>query len=184
MKQLEAKETAASSPSSNSIAHHSLQAILGQTAVLVQNASPPKIQPKLTVDKPDNADDTIPPDIEANIQQSRGGGQPSANPVRGPMEQAFSTDFSGVKIHTNSQSDALNQSLSARAFTTGSDIFFRRGEYDPDSSGGQELLAHELTHVVQQGAAGQLQREPDSVVQRRRGEETAVESPAAAATTA
>lgn len=184
VKQLEAKETAASSPSSNSIAHHSLQAILGQTAVLVQNASPPKIQPKLTVDKPDNADDTIPPDIEANIQQSRGGGQPSANPVRGPMEQAFSTDFSGVKIHTNSQSDALNQSLSARAFTTGSDIFFRRGEYDPDSSGGQELLAHELTHVVQQGAAGQLQREPDSVVQRRRGEETAVESPAAAATTA
>jgi len=47
----------------------------------------------------------------------------------------------------------LNKQVGARAFTTGSDIFFRQGEYNPDSSAGQKLLAHELTHVVQQGGA-------------------------------
>jgi len=69
------------------------------------------------------------------------------------MGDAFKTDFSGVKVHTGNQSDMLNRSISARAFTTGSDIFFRSGEYNPSISSGQTLLAHELTHVVQQGGA-------------------------------
>ncbi len=90
------------------------------------------------------------PDLEASIQQARGSGQPLADSVREPMEQAFGTDFSGVKVHTDTQSDQLNQSIQAKAFTTGKDIFFRQGEYDPGSRGGQELIAHELTHVVQQ----------------------------------
>lgn len=93
---------------------------------------------------------SVTPEVEQNIQQSRGSGQPLDASVREPMQQAFGTDFSGVKIHTNSQSDQLNRSLSARAFTTGSDIFFKQGEYNPGSRDGQELLAHELTHVVQQ----------------------------------
>ncbi|MEH1916916.1 eCIS core domain-containing protein [Nostoc sp.] len=62
------------------------------------------------------------------------------------MEQAFGADFSGVKVHTNGQSDQLNRSIQARAFTTGQDVFFREREYNPGSQGGQELL----THVVQQ----------------------------------
>ena len=74
------------------------------------------------------------------------------------MEQAFGADFSGVKVHTDGQSDQLNQSIQARAFTTGQDIFFRQGQYDPGSKGGQELLAHELTHVVQQNG-GAVQRQ-------------------------
>ena len=90
------------------------------------------------------------PDLEASIQQARGSGQPLADSVRKPMEQAFGADFSGVNVHTDSQSDQLNQSIQAKAFTTGKDIFFRQGEYDPGSRGGQELIAHELTHVVQQ----------------------------------
>ena len=90
------------------------------------------------------------PDLEASIQQARGSGQPLADSVREPMEQAFGADFSGVKVHTDTQSDQLNQSIQAKAFTTGKDIFFRQGEYDPGSRGGQELIAHELTHVVQQ----------------------------------
>jgi hypothetical protein len=89
-------------------------------------------------------------EIEASIQQARGGGQPLAESIRTPMEQAFGTDFSGVRVHTNAQSHQLNQSIQAKAFTTGQDIFFRQGEYSPGSRGGQELLAHELTHVVQQ----------------------------------
>ena len=97
------------------------------------------------------------PDLEASINQARGGGQAMAKNIRHPMEVAFGTDFSGVKVHTDSQSDQLNRSIQARAFTTGQDVFFRQGEYNPGSRGGQELLAHELTHVVQQNG-GAVQR--------------------------
>ncbi|WP_246163649.1 DUF4157 domain-containing protein [Brasilonema sennae] len=93
---------------------------------------------------------TAAPEVEASIQQARGGGQLLADSIREPMEQAFGADFSSVKIHTDRQSDQLNQSIQARAFTTGQNVFFRQGEYNPRSWGGQELLAHELTHVVQQ----------------------------------
>ncbi|MBE2200214.1 MAG: DUF4157 domain-containing protein [Anaerolinea sp.] len=96
---------------------------------------------------------TVAPDVETNIHSARGGGQPIADSARAPLENAFAADFSGVRVHTGGQADALNQSLSARAFTTGPDIFFRQGEYNPGSRAGQELLAHELTHVVQQGAS-------------------------------
>ena len=89
-------------------------------------------------------------DLETSINQARGGGQALPDNVRQPMEQAFGNDFSQVKVHTDSKSDQLNQSIQAKAFTTGQDIFFRQGEYNPESKGGQELLAHELTHVVQQ----------------------------------
>jgi hypothetical protein len=89
-------------------------------------------------------------EIEASIQRARGTGSPLAEGVRAPLEQAFGANFSGVNIHTGAVADSLNQSLQARAFTTGKDIFFRQGEYNPESSGGKELLAHELTHVVQQ----------------------------------
>ena len=89
-------------------------------------------------------------DVEQGIQQAKGGGQGLDESVRQPMEQAFGADFSGVKIHTDAQSDQLNRSIQAKAFTTGQDIFFKQGEYQPGSRGGQELLAHELTHVVQQ----------------------------------
>ncbi|MEW6497346.1 MAG: DUF4157 domain-containing protein [Cyanobacteriota bacterium] len=88
--------------------------------------------------------------LEATIQQARGSGQPLAQSIREPMEQAFGADFSGVKIHTDAQSHLMNQSIQAKAFTTGKNIFFRQGAYEPGSRGGQELLAHELTHVVQQ----------------------------------
>jgi hypothetical protein len=62
-------------------------------------------------------------------------------------------DFRNVTIHTDSQSDKLSQQLGAKAFTTGSDIFFSEGAYNPGSDEGQRLIAHELTHVVQQGAS-------------------------------
>jgi hypothetical protein len=70
------------------------------------------------------------------------------------MESSFGADFGGVRIHHDARSDGLSQALSARAFTTGRDVFFRQGEYSPGTSGGRELLAHELTHVVQQNGSG------------------------------
>jgi len=93
------------------------------------------------------------PEVEQAIQKARGGGQSLPSNVRSPMEGAFGADFSGVKVHADAQADSLNDSMSSVAFTTGQDIFFREGDYSPGSSAGQELLAHELTHVVQQGGA-------------------------------
>jgi hypothetical protein len=92
----------------------------------------------------------VTPETEAAIQRERGGGQGLDSATRGQMEPALNADFSGVRVHTGSQADTLNRDLGARAFTTGQDIFFKHGEYSPGSSGGRELLAHELTHVVQQ----------------------------------
>ena len=90
------------------------------------------------------------PEIEQAINRKRGGGQALDNKVQNQMESAMGTDFSSVRVHTDVDADALNQNLNARAFTTGQDIFFRNGEYQPGNSNGRELLAHELTHVVQQ----------------------------------
>lgn len=95
--------------------------------------------------------------VESAIEAARGQGQPLGDEVRGPMEQAFGTDFGRVRVHTDSQSDQLNESVQAQAFTTGQDIFFRQGEYQPASTSGQALLAHELTHVLQQTSTIQPQ---------------------------
>ncbi|MFN6326063.1 MAG: DUF4157 domain-containing protein, partial [Aphanizomenon sp.] len=98
------------------------------------------------------------PNLETSIQGARGSGQRLDENIRQPMEKAFGgVDFSQVKVHNDTQSDQLNQSIQARAFTTGTDVFFRGGEYNPGSRGGQELIAHELTHVVQQ-SGGVVQR--------------------------
>jgi hypothetical protein len=109
-----------------------------------------ELQMKPMVQRQANGGIAAASDLEASINQARGNGQPLADNIKQPMEQAFGADFSGVKVHTDTQSDQLNQSIQARAFTTGTDVFFRQGEYNPGSKQGQELLAHELTHVVQQ----------------------------------
>lgn len=97
--------------------------------------------------------------VEQGIPHTRGAGEAIAQPVRGSMEQALGADFSGVRIHANSEADSLNRSLNARAFTTGKDIYFKGGEYQPESPTGQKLLAHELTHVVQQAGWQGIQRQ-------------------------
>ncbi len=104
-------------------------------------------------------------DLESSIQSARGNGQSLDSNLQAKMGQAMGADFSGVKVHTDSQSDQLNKSIQAKAFTTGQDVFFRQGAYEPSSRGGQELIAHELTHVVQQNGNA-VQRSPESVIQR------------------
>jgi hypothetical protein len=84
--------------------------------------------------------------LSARINSRRGGGQSLDDGTRSTMENSFGTSFKDVRVHTDAESDALNRSISAKAFTTGSDIFFRRDT----SPGDHSLLAHELTHVVQQ----------------------------------
>ena len=107
-------------------------------------------------------------EAENTIQQAKGGGQALPENVRSSMEGAFGADFSGVRVHSDTQADALNSSMSARAFTTGKDIFIRQGEYNPGSSSGQELLAHELTHVVQQNGVADAQKSEDADHERPR----------------
>lgn len=95
---------------------------------------------------------TLDDDTAARINQARGQGQSLDTTLQMQMSQAMGHDFSGVRVHTSGEANDLNQQLSAKAFTTGQDIFFRSGEYNPGSSGGRELIAHELTHVVQQSS--------------------------------
>jgi hypothetical protein len=108
-------------------------------------------------------------DLESSIQQLRGGGQPLSGSIREPMERLLEADFSRVKVHTDSRSDQLNRALQAKAFTTKKDIFFRQGMYSPSTQLGQSLIAHELTHVVQQQGKGITQRQiaRDNYVQRK-----------------
>lgn len=95
----------------------------------------------------------VPDVIAGGIARARGQGRPLGEAVRAPLEQAFGTDLGDVRIHTGAQADGLSRSLAARAFTSGADVFFRGGAYDPTSRGGQHLLAHELAHVIQHGGA-------------------------------
>ena len=92
----------------------------------------------------------IHPEVECAIYRARGGGQPLNGALKEQMSTALRHDFNEVRVHTGPEADRLNRQLHARAFTVGSDIFFRRDEYDPTSLLGRELIAHELTHVVQQ----------------------------------
>ncbi len=90
------------------------------------------------------------PELSGRIGAKRGGGQPLEATVRRGLEGVFGVDFAPVRIHADPEADALNRGVAAIAFTVGSDIFFRAGFYQPHSAAGQHLLAHELTHVVQQ----------------------------------
>lgn len=81
---------------------------------------------------------------------TKGKGIPLPDDIRMEMEKHFKTDFSHVRIHTNSEAVELAKSMKALAFTHGNDIYFNEGQYNPRQEAGKELLAHELTHVVQQ----------------------------------
>lgn len=101
-------------------------------------------------------------DLDAGVQALQGSGQPLDAATRSFMEPRFGHDFSQVRIHADTRANTAARSANALAFTVGNDIAFGAGQYQPESAAGQRLLAHELTHVVQQGAAAptQLQRQP------------------------
>lgn len=92
----------------------------------------------------------ITPDLESRINSIRGGGQPLRESDRSFMERRFGIDFSGIRVHTDSNAVQMSRELNAQAFTVGRDIYFGAGKYSPSTSSGKRLLAHELTHVVQQ----------------------------------
>jgi hypothetical protein len=128
---------------------------------------PPPIQ---TVQAKGDNIKAAPGNIEDTIKSKKGSGEELADNVKEPMETAFDANFSRVKVHTDGESDQLNKSLNSRAFATGQDIFFSQGAYNPGSRDGQELLAHELTHIVQQN--GGVQRK---IVQHQTTEQKIVQ---------
>ncbi|MBQ0734507.1 eCIS core domain-containing protein [Aquimarina celericrescens] len=97
--------------------------------------------------------------IGQSIRNTRGQGSPLPSGVQTQMESGFGADFSGVRVHTGSESVAMNQSLGAQAFTNGNDIHFNQNRFNPATTEGQTLLAHELTHTIQQGASGPATQE-------------------------
>jgi hypothetical protein len=124
----------------------------------------PHMVPKLPASSADGS--TVSGELADSFRQRQGHGHSLPEPVKANMEAAFEADFSAVRVHADEQADTLNRSLHARAFTFGQDIFFRHEAFNSTSRTGQELLAHELTHVVQQqsytstGNAPLIQRAP------------------------
>ena len=105
-------------------------------------------------------EETISSGLESSLQQSKGSGQNLDAFTQSQMSRGIGADFSNVKVHTDSNAIQMNQQLNAKAFTNGSDIYFNQGQYNPQSSEGKHLLAHELTHVVQQsGRKNQINRQ-------------------------
>ncbi|MCO5170785.1 MAG: DUF4157 domain-containing protein [Planctomycetes bacterium] len=117
-------------------------------------AAPPRkarVSPALEHARAPGGGGAAPAGFSTALKQSRG--QALSGPLRAKMEQAFGgVDLSGVRIHTGPEAQSLTSSIHARAFATGGDVFFNRGEYDPHSARGLALLGHELTHVLQQRA--------------------------------
>ncbi|AXT53609.1 DUF4157 domain-containing protein [Aquimarina sp. BL5] len=107
-----------------------------------------------------------PSNISQSLAKSKGGGQNMDESTQSFMNKGIGADFSNVKIHTNDSAIQMNQSLGAKAFTNGNDIYFNKGQYNPQSSEGKHLLAHELTHVVQQGGSEKQGKKQNDVIQR------------------
>ncbi len=127
--------------------------------------------------KPKAADGLLhTPNSQAHINSLHGDGQPLSRAARNFFEPRFGVDFSSVRIHSDAQADANAQSINARAFTLGQNVVFAAGQYAPDTHQGKKLLAHELTHVVQQsrGAvhSGMIQKkqflhDPSKTIRRK-----------------
>ncbi len=115
---------------------------------------------------------TVDAGLEGRIGQLKGSGSPLPPSDREFFESRFGADFGDVRVHTGDTATQTAQDLSARAYTVGSDIAFGAGEYAPGTERGRKLMAHELTHVVQQGGAGALQREPEDTIRRSEEEVT------------
>jgi hypothetical protein len=105
---------------------------------------------------------TVHGSIANAITSSKGNGSPLDGDTQSFMSSRFGSDFHHVRIHTDNEAIQLSKDLNAKAFTVGSDIYFNEGQYQPNTAEGNKLMAHELTHVVQQNTfsqAKQIQRE-------------------------
>lgn len=141
-------------PVSNFIQCKSVQSESGKNMINAEITSP-------FIQKKESGDGMVATDaVSSRISQQKGSGSQMEGSTRSFMENRFGTDFSNVKIHTGNEAVQLSRDLGAKAFTVGSDIYFNNGEYRPEAKEGKHLLAHELTHTIQQKHSMQVQRLP------------------------
>ncbi|MCM8528772.1 MAG: DUF4157 domain-containing protein [Lentisphaeraceae bacterium] len=96
-------------------------------------------------------------DFEERLQASKSSGEVLQGEIKGELESKIGADFSSIKIHTGPVADGLSKDIGALAFAVGNHVYFKDGQFDPNSKEGKHLLAHELTHTVQQGAANKVE---------------------------
>lgn len=108
-------------------------------------------------------------DISQKLNSRNGKGDTMEPNTKDYMESRFGTNFSDVRIHKDENAVQMSQNLGARAFTNGSNIYFNKGQYSPNSKGGKHLLAHELTHTIQQKGTNAVQR---AIIQKQAAEST------------
>jgi hypothetical protein len=130
-----------------------------------------RIQRQATNGKLSRVDaETVESDAASKIDAATRGGRPLSASTRSFFEPRFERSLGDVRVHTGQAADAAARSVDAAAFTRGTDIVFRQGQFDPDSHAGKRLLTHELTHVLQQDtASGTAGTRASRVVQRQPG---------------
>jgi hypothetical protein len=159
-------------PSANSIIH--MQPI-GEEEEMMQpklQRQPEEEEEEMVQPKSNGRTPSDPIDIRSGLERTRNSGVPLPDSTNSLMSRAFGSDFSTVGIHTDEHAARMNTQLNAKAFTYGNNIYFNKGQYNPTTQHGKRLLAHELTHVVQQqGNVIQREAAPASspAVERRNG---------------
>ena len=133
----------------------------------------PKEEEEMVQAKGEAGPKTASPGLSQQLKAKAGKGKNLPENTRMEMESSFGTDFSGIHIHTDQVAVHMNKELRSQAFTYGRDIYFNSGKYNPDTSYGKHLLAHELTHTIQQNSF--LQTSP--TVQRTIGDTLDLSSP-------
>ena len=143
-----------------------IKPLAGQITPLVQRQVEPEEEEEEPIRAKQASGQTsqVGPSLQAQIRSLRGGGQPLPRSVRSFFEPRFGHDFSQVRVHTDARAAEMAKAVNARAYTTGRNVVFGAGQYAPRTVAGKKLLAHELTHVVQQtrrepGAPNMLQRQ-------------------------
>lgn len=118
-------------------------------AVANEIVSGGKIKRKISQGSTDSSGIAVSSQMEGQLSHLQGGGRQMPAGLQNMMERGFNRDFSQVRLHTDSEAASLSSSIHAKAFTHGNDIYFNQGQFSPNTSEGQTLMAHELTHVVQ-----------------------------------
>jgi len=147
-----------------------MQPLVNSISPLVQRESgtEDEVQMKSGAKRASDGSSVASSSIESRLTSSKGGGSALPDNVRRFMEPRFGADFSNIKVHTDSNAVQMNKEVGAQAFAHGGDIYFGAGK----SPGNNELTAHELTHTIQQGAAGRMNKEVRRQPQQEEEQET------------
>lgn len=109
-----------------------------------------EIKKKPLIQRSGDGQATATPALSSQLNATKGGGRNLSKDVNREMSQKIGSDFSNVRVHTDSKAAEMNEGLGAKAFAHGNDVYFNKGNFNPNQPEGKRLLAHELTHVVQQ----------------------------------